>query len=338
VSLSVRKIAARPDPSLRARVVRTVPLVYADGADAALDRPAHVRAGSGLAWIGGVLAVMQDDASFVALADPATGLCRAVTLPAGEGGLRQFGDERGNKRFKLDLEACVAVPDGRGGETLVGFGSGSSARRERVLLAEGLGDADARVALRDAPGFYARLREVMEFAGSELNVEGAAWRGGRILLLNRGNGAASDDCGAVDAVCEIDWAALRAHLDDPAAHPAPGPEHAVQYALGEIGGCPLNFTDAAAFGDALVYTATAEASPNAVDDGPVAGSALGVIGADGEARFAVLEDAAGAGFDAKVEGVARGPRPGTLYVVVDRDDPHRPSDLCEVELSGALPS
>jgi hypothetical protein len=38
-----------------------------------------------------------------------------------------------------------------------------------------------------------------------------------------------------------------------------------------------------------------------------------------------------------VEGVARGPRPGTLYVIVDRDDPHRPSELCEVELAGSWP-
>ena len=332
------RIVAHRDPALRARMVRTVPLVYADGADAALDRPAHVRAGSGLAWIGGVLAVVQDDANFVALADPATGLCRAVTLPAGEGGLRQFDDERGNKRFKLDLEACVALPDGRGGETLLGFGSGSSARRERVLLAEGLGDADPRVELRDASGFYARLREAAEFAGSELNVEGAAWRGGRLVLLNRGNGAAGDDRGPVDAICQVDWAALRAHLADPAAHPPPSPESIVAYDLGTLGGCALNFTDAAGFGDALVYTATAEASPNAVDDGPVTGSAVGIIDADGAARFAVFEDVDGGRFDGKVEGVARGPRPGTLYVVVDRDDPHCPSELCEVEMSGDWPN
>jgi hypothetical protein len=315
-----------------------VPLVYGEGADAALDRPAHVRAGSGVAWIGGVLAVIQDDAHFVAVVDPATGLCRAVTLPAGEGGLRQFDDVRGNKRFKLDLEACAAVPDVRGGETLVAFGSGSTARREQVLLVAGMAEGEPRVELRDAAGFYAGLRDAAEFAGSELNVEGAAWRDGRMVLLNRGNGAPSSDRHVVDAVCEVDWAALRAHLADPAAHPPPTPENVVQYALGEIDGWRLTFTDAAPFGDNLIYTATAEASPNAVDDGPVAGSALGIIGADGEARWTVLLGADGAGFDAKVEGVARGPRPGTVYVVVDRDDPHRPSELCEVELTGDWPA
>jgi hypothetical protein len=338
VKPSPRKVIARHDPGLRARVVRVVPLVYGEGAEAALDRPAHVRAGSGVAWISGALAVIQDDAHFVAIADPATGLCRAVTLPAGEGGLRQFDDVRGNKRFKLDLEACAVVPDGRGGETLVAFGSGSTERREQVLLVTGLADGAPGVELRDAAGLYARLRDAAEFAGSELNVEGAAWRDGRIVLLNRGNGAPSADRQAVDAACEVDWAALLAHLADPDAHPAPSPGSIVQYHLGMIEGWRLGFTDAAPFGDSLIYTATAEASPNAVDDGPVAGSALGIIGADGAARWTVLVDADGAGFDAKVEGVARGPRPGTVYVVVDRDDPYRPSELCEVELAGDWPA
>lgn len=329
-------VVARHDLSLGARVVRVVPLVYVAGADDALDRPAHVRAGSGLAWIGGTLAVIQDDAHFVALIDPQTGRCRAVTLPAGEGGLRQFDDVRGNKRYKLDLEAALAVPDGRGGETLAAFGSGSTDRREQVLRVERLLDEEPSIELQPASAFYARLREAAAFSGSEMNVEGAAWRGGRIVLLNRGNGAPSEDRAPVDATCEVDWAALRAHLAD-AANPAPSPGSIIQYDLGTIDGCRLTFTDAAAFGDGMIYTATAEASPNAVDDGPVAGSAVGVINADGEARYAVLRDAAGAGFDAKVEGVARGPRPGTLYVVVDRDDPHRPSDLCEVELAGDWP-
>ena len=48
---------ARPDPSLAARVVRSVPLLYAAGADPSLDRPAHVRAASGMARVGDRVAV-----------------------------------------------------------------------------------------------------------------------------------------------------------------------------------------------------------------------------------------------------------------------------------------
>src|SRR5690349_10209421 len=62
------------DEQMAAVMTARAPLTYAAGADAALDRPAHVRAASGIAWLGGRLAVVQDDASFVALVDLARGL------------------------------------------------------------------------------------------------------------------------------------------------------------------------------------------------------------------------------------------------------------------------
>jgi hypothetical protein len=318
------------DPALRARVVRSIPLLYTDGANPALDRPAHVRAGSGVAWIGGVLAVVQDDSNFIALVDPESCAVRSLTLPAGEGGVRLFGTDRGNKHFKLDLEACVVLPDGPG-EMLVAFGSGSTPMRERIVLVRGIPQAPS-VEVCDASAFYALLRGVHEFSGSEMNVEGAAWRDGRLLLFNRGNGAPIDGREPVDATCEVDWDRLRAHLLDADA-PPPAPERITRYELGDIDGWRLTFTDASVIGDALLFATTAEASPNAYDDGPVAGSALGIIDGSG-ARWAVIQDANGGRFDGKVEGIAPGVRPGTVLVVIDRDDPHLPSDLCAVELTG----
>lgn len=319
-----------PDPALRARVVRSIPLLYAHGADAALDRPAHVRAGSGIAWVGGLLAIVQDDADFIALVDPQSYSVRALALPAGEDGVRLFGTDRGNKQFKLDLEACVTLPDG-GGEMLVAFGSGSTPLRERIVLVRGIPEAPS-VEVRDASAFYALLRAAHEFSGSEMNVEGAAWRDGRLLLFNRGNGAPIDGLEPVDATCEVDWDRLRAHLLDADA-PPPAPDRIARFDVGEIDGWRLTFTDASMVGDALIFAATAEASPNTYDDGPVAGSALGIIDGSG-ARWTAIEDDAGGRFDGKVEGVAPGSRPGTVLVVIDRDDPHLPSELCEVELCG----
>jgi hypothetical protein len=318
------------DPALRARVVRSIPLLYADGPDPVLDRPPHVRAGSGIAWIGGVLAVVQDDSNFIALVDPESGDVRSLTLPAGEGGVRLFGTDRGNKQFKLDLEACVTLP-GPGAEMLVAFGSGSTPMRERIVLVRGIPQAPS-VEVCDGSAFYALLRSAHAFSGSEMNVEGVAWRDGRLLLFNRGNGAPTDGREPVDATCEVDWDRLRAHLLDADA-PPPVPERITRYQLGDIDGWRLTFTDASVIGDALLFAATAEASPNAYDDGPVAGSALGVIDGSG-ARWAVIEDAAGGRFDGKVEGIAPGSCPGTVLVVIDRDDPRLPSELCEVQLAG----
>lgn len=326
-------IHARPDPSLAARVVRSVPLLYAEGADAALDRPAHVRAASGMARVGGRVAVVQDDANFIALADPETGRAAAVALPAGHGGARQFDDVRGNKRWKLDLESCVAMRDEVGRELLVAFGSGSSPQRERIVLTRDLGaGGDAEVAVVDASALYALLRAEAAFAGSELNVEGAAVaREGVLRLFNRGNGAPHGDLRPVNATCDLDAAALLAFLRDPTRLP-PGPRDVTRYTLGDVDGFPLTFTDAAAYGDALLYTAAAEDSPDAVQDGPVAGSAIGVI-RGGEARFAVVVNEDGSRFARKIEGILPH-APGRAWIVIDRDDPSVPSELSAVVLEG----
>ena len=61
----------RHDPSRGARVVARAPLLYERGPDAALDRPAHMRAGSALVALPDArLAVIQDDACFLAVIDP----------------------------------------------------------------------------------------------------------------------------------------------------------------------------------------------------------------------------------------------------------------------------
>ena len=358
---AVRRVAATPDPALVARIASRMPLRYRAGADPSLDRPAHVRAGSGVALLGRRLAVVQDDANFLALVEPRSGVVDAVPLPAGPGGLRQFDDGRANKADKLDLEARVAVPgDERGGLRLLAFGSGSTARRERVAEARGLDGAApaldgaaaaldgaaAALTLHELPAFYAALRAVPAFAGSELNVEGVLYVAGagggppRLRLFGRGNGAARGPLEAINATCDVDWRALDAHMARPADHPPPRPRAIVRYDLGAIGGVPLGFTDAASGPrGAVLYAAAAEASPDATRDGDVAGSALGVIVGDAHgsvtARWAVVRDAGGEPFAGKIEGlVTTRESPARCWAVVDGDDPAAPSELCLVELEG----
>jgi hypothetical protein len=322
------------DPALTARVVRSVPLLYAHGADPGEDRPAHVRSASGLLRAGGRLAVIQDDANFVALADPATGQASAIALPAGDGGLRQFDDVRGNKRFKLDLESCVMLSHPAGGATLVAFGSGSTAFREKIVVIRGIESSGPDVRVVDASALYALLRAETGFAGSELNVEGAALTDGALRLFNRGNGAPRNGLLPVNATCDLDLSKFLAFIDDPSAAPPPLPCGVTQYDLGGIGGLALTFTDAAEWGGRVLYTAAAEASPDATRDGPVAGCAIGII-QGGEARFAVVEVAGGARYAGKIEGILPHPEhPGHFWAVIDRDDPAAPSELLEVELGG----
>ena len=351
-SVTTRVVAHR-DSALSARVVHTAALQYADVAHAQLDRPPHVRAGSGLAWAGDRLVVVQDDANFVALVDPLSARADAVTLPAGAGGRRRFERALGNKAHKLDLESVVSIPQAEGGPLVLSLGSGSTGRRESIIVMRGLdGPHDgpgAVIAVHTLPALYARLRETVAFAGSDLNVEAAVHLGsvdgGRLRLFNRGNGAQRGILMPVNASGEMYWHDLEAYMARPDQVGAPQLGNLVQYELGVVGGLPLTFTDAAVVPgppDAdrrwTVYTAAGEASPDATRDGPVAGCAIGVI-SEGRvgisARWATLEGEAGQPFSGKVEGVELRPDDATrLYVVVDRDAPEVASELCEVALEG----
>ena len=324
-----RRLQSVEDSTLAARIVRRCAMRYAAGADAAQDRPEHVRAASGLAWVGERLAVIQDDASFLALVDPATGLADALALPPGVGGLRQFDDGRGNKAGKLDLEALAILPASQG-VLLAAFGSGSMAPRETVVLISFPVGRDVRITLRSASELYAALRVAADFAGSEMNVEGAVRVGGVLTLFGRGNGAVRGEIRPVNASCEIPVRELMAYLEDTTATSSPTPRHVRQYALGALDDVALGQ------GGAILYSAAAEASPDATRDGEVVGSAVGVIDAQGTGRWTRLRDEGGSVFAGKVEGLTLDPdRPDRLFAAIDSDDHRQPSELLEVHLLGS---
>ena len=330
------------DEQLAAVMTARAPLTYAAGADEALDRPAHVRAASGIAWLGGRLAVVQDDASFVALVDLARGLeagaraADAVALPPGPGGLRQYDDLRGNKADKLDLEAAFTAGAGPG-ERVIALGSGATPARRRVLLLDANG-----ASLVAADELYLAIEDTAELAGSELNLEGAALLpDGRVRLFQRGNGAPGRGRLPVDAHWDVPLAALLAYLDGTAPAPRPRAEDVVQYELGTLDGVRLTFTDAAwSPADGALYAlACGERSPDAIRDGEVVGSALLVFDAldgAGPLRWAPITTPGGAPLAVKAEGLTFTPG-GDALVVLDADDPVQPSELCVLAITNPGP-
>lgn len=322
------------DPALSATIVGRRPLRYRAGAHPSLDRPAHVRAGSSLTWVGNRLGLVQDDANFVALVDPRSGLSRSITLPAGEEGKRHFDDVRGNKKFKLDLESCCTI-EGPSGTLLLALGSGSKKRRRRVVTVESVAARHPRVSLIDAERLYLALEETADFAGSDMNIEGALPVGRSLRLFSRGNGAAKDARTPLNATCDLALSTLFAFLASPAEAPVPRPTAITRYDLGALDGLPIGFTDAAMIAGTLLYTGAAEASKDARVDGEVTGSVIGLLPPKGDLRYARLTDGSGRPTRDKVEGIVALPgATDRVLVVVDADDPSRASELCEVSLGG----
>jgi hypothetical protein len=289
------------DPALSVRIVSQRALRYDDASQD--DRPDHVRAASGIVALPGRLIIAQDDTQFFGVV---TDTVTSWTLPA-VAGRRRFEDALGNRLDKIDLESIVQIDD-----ELWAFGSGTLPVREQIC----------RV-VRDIPTLvpsqlYAQIRHAL---GSAPSIEGAARVRDELWLFHRGNTGAKDPG---PAVLRFKTAAVKASLD---GGPAP-PLLAVElYTLGEIG-LPLGFTDATAVGDRVFYVAAAEASANAIEDGTVLGSQLGVIDARGVRAAPLLVD----GKAVKVEGIAfEGDR---AWAVVDPDDPDVPSTLLEIELIG----
>lgn len=330
-------IVARHDPRWSARVIARHDMVYEEGPSEAEDRPAHVRAASGLSAFREYIAVIQDDANWLALIGPDDKVT-AVPLPPSPAGDRVFSEDRGNKDDKFDLEACVTV-EGADGLELVAFASGSREERQWVLRVreEGAAGADGRPTLDarfvPADAFYHAMRARSEFAGAGLNIEGALSLGGdHVRLFQRGNAEPKDGLEAIDATADFEWRALCRHLADPETVPPPELAEVRTYDLGTLEGTRLTFSDAEHLGGGRVlYSASAE-DP---ESGDIHGSVLGIIEADGSASWTELLDEDGSAFRGKVEGLTLDARASDrVQFVIDDDDGGSPSRLFTAQLSG----
>ncbi|MEO7327779.1 MAG: hypothetical protein ABI193_04335 [Minicystis sp.] len=263
-----------------------------------------VRAGSAVVWSDERLLVVQDDASSAAWVDPGTFAVELLRIE-GDGGHR-------TKAEKLDFEAAFVAFGG----TIYILGSGSTKARRRVARVEPFAGAHSTVLVVDCTPLFEALEAAL---GGMPNIEGAVLEGSSVRLFHRGC------AGDPSATMLVPLRALE-------GHEAPVSE-LQRYDLGSAAGVPLTFTDAAPCGSRTMYLAVAEETPNAVDDGPIAGAAVGLL--DGErASYTLLLEPDGTPTKKKVEGVAFDPRTKMGYLVTDPDDPKQPAELCAFSFEG----
>jgi hypothetical protein len=302
-----------------------------EAAESTVDRPPIVRAVSGLVMYNSHWYLIQDDASFVAIApvNPSADMLNAtsIVLPPSADGRRQFSQQLHNKHHKLDLESCF-VNGARGEPILYSVGSGSTKARTMVLE---LPLVSRHPRLLDAAELYDQIASAL---GHLPNLEGATVVGDMLWLFHRGNTGPSD---IGPAAFGFSWRQTIDFLDGIAT--APTIAHRVALDLGQVSGVRYGITDVVRFSDFRIgFLAAAEASANAIDDGAVVGALLGVIHLQGDQfvnmKMAQISEQSD-GALAKFEGLFVSPdNPTIAYAVADPDNTEIAAEIVTLHLQG----
>lgn len=261
----------------------------------------HLSAASGIVALGSHLCIIGDDECGLAIF-PAEGEApgrMAQLLPEG-----LPRDPLLRKATKPDFEVLLSLSADRWSSTILALGSGSTDQRRRAAVVQVTNDGEvANVEILDMAPLFAAIAGVVE----EVNIEGAATRGGRLFLFNRGNvSRPSNSILAVDLARTL-------------AGDIPEILTRIDLGLPRAGGVPLCITDACGCEDgSIIISAVAEDTADSYNDGEVVGAALGVL--DDGLRLVRFEELT---TPIKIEGVhaQRSDKGIHVLVVSDPDNP-----------------
>ncbi len=296
----------------------------------------YLSAASGLVIVGAYRYAVADDENHLAIFDsdqPSSATQNRGTL------LQLFpgtlpADKAARKKAKPDLEALTFLSpevSGTAHGALLAIGSGSGDKRNRGALIplNANGTTTGAVHEIDLMPLYEKLGT--EF--TELNIEGVAVSGSSLRLLQRGNGRAG-----FNAVVDLDLGKVSKALAAGGNALTPDMIASIQKLdLGSVPGVqrlrvPLTFTDLTVLPDGRsVFTAVAEDTPNAWEDGPIVGAAVGILAADGS--LVVVQQFTPS--DVKLEGISAtvGGKGGiALEMVTDPDDPSQPATAYSADI------
>ena len=277
---------------------------------------------SGIEIIGDTAYVIGDDSPYLYQLDAATlAFTSRVPLFAATG----FATGRIPKPEKPDLECLVALPwpDGRLGLLLLGSGSLPTRARGWFVPTE----APQVPETVDLTALYDALRVQLP-AGVVLNLEAAATTATELLLFQRTVGRAD-----AALLFVLPLTAVLGFLQGNTLVPA---VHQLVFELPLIDGCPAGFSGATFVDGRLFVSASVENTADAVLDGEVLGSFVGVLDVSaGTAEFARLVWADGRAYLGKVEGLAvrQHLAPGCFELVLVTDDDAGGSTAAVAEIS-----
>ncbi|HVD98190.1 MAG TPA: hypothetical protein VNB90_08280 [Cytophagaceae bacterium] len=239
----------------------------------------NIRSASGVEVVDGIIYILSDDASCLYKIKHDLTLLEKVELYKSSSG----ATEQIPKAEKADLE-CMGQLSINGYKHLLLLGSGSkSPMRDKGFLIKLPTNYNRKHLVWEinVSSLYNLLRSHDEIsAEGDINLEGLAFGEENVYLFNRGNRSGSYNVALSFNKPEfIEY--IQGHTD---ATPFPSVQ---KIELPEIKGVPAAFTGADFFDQRYWFTCAAEDSPNAYDDGPIAGSMIGYmnIAEDYNGRF-----------------------------------------------------
>ncbi len=216
-----------------------------------------IPSGSGLQKWGTNYYIVGDDAPFLFCLDRTFKITSKIplldTLP--------FSAGRIQKSEKPDFEAMEWID----GKELVVFGSGSKSPQRDLFLRVLPGDSP-QVEKYALTNFYRHLKGLPALKDAELNIEAVAYHNNQLFLFNRKPGA---------IIC-FEYSAFLNYLKG--ISPLPKLQ-VTPFSLPKIGGTEAGFSGATVLKSVskIIFTATAEATRNAYDDGEIKGSLVGLM-------------------------------------------------------------
>ncbi len=293
------------------RKVRDLDLLAAPSSGRAL----HLSAASGLVCLNAFTYVIADDELHL-------GVFRTATTQPGhlirlfEGTLP--GSASARKRQKPDLEALTLLPPCvdylHGALLMLGSGSRRNRRTAAIIGLDPQGATQGSPQVVDLSAIFDSLDALFP----ALNIEGAVVSGNELRLLQRGNKRHSPN-----AVIRFQLSDFLRALSSNRTEPI-SPSSVATFELGKIDGIPLGFTDGAALPNgSILFTAVAEDTEDAYNDGRCTGAAVGI--ADGDELRCLYRLA----YPLKVEGVHATVEGDAvrLLLVTDADDPAIPASV-----------
>ncbi|GAB3226941.1 hypothetical protein GCM10027346_09750 [Hymenobacter seoulensis] len=275
---------------------------------------------SGVEVVGNIAYVIGDDAPYLYQLN-------AATLAAGQHTQlfesAHFSSGRIPKELKLDLECLTALTTPTGETGLLVLGSGATAAREQgfwVPLPKAAGSAETVYPI-SLSGLYAALRTHLP-PDVVLNLEAVAATATELLMFQRTVGSAKGNL-----LFRLPLVATFEYLQHRTIQVPPIRKQLFELPM--IDGKPAGFSGATWFENTLFVTASVEDTQDAVLDGAVLGSFVGILRLTESSNkvlpvtLAQLELPGGKPYRGKVESIAVRRRVGTsryeLLLVTDDD-------------------